>query len=124
MENTNQFLQKRIIEIEFALCQQNIDMYELIGSVRDVFSSAYLAHSIADPAIVRDLWNVLLEVFIHSDVFDNKFESIFAMSYIYHYAERQNISLNLDELKKWRIEQEGKYISSDLIECINDILSK
>lgn len=124
MKNIDLFLQKKIKEINFALCQQNNDMFDLIGSVRDIFSSAYLTDPIVDSAIVHDLWKALLAVFINSDVYGNKFDSILTMSYIYIYAKRQNIYLCLDELKKWRIEQVGKNISPELLECIDDILNE
>lgn len=86
-------------EINFAFSQHNNDMFDLIGLVRDIFSSAYLTDPIVDSVIIFDLWKALLAVFIHSNVYGNKFDSIFTMSYIYTYAKRQNIYLCLDELK-------------------------
>lgn len=123
MVNTNSFLLNKINEIKNELSQlnQNHDLFELIGSVRDVFSSAYLTNSIADSVVVSDLWQALLAVFLYSEVYSNKFESILTMSYISLYAKQNNISLNLAELKKWRTEQVSKNISLELLECVDDI---
>lgn len=123
MVNTNSFLLNKINEIKNELSQlnQNHDLFELIGSVRDAFSSAYLTNSIADSVVVSDLWQALLAVFLYSEVYSNKFESILTMSYISLYAKQNNISLNLAELKKWRTEQVSKNISLELLECVDDI---
>lgn len=109
------------IKNELSQLNQNHDLFELIGSVRDVFSSAYLTNSIADSVVVSDLWQALLAVFLYSEVYSNKFESILTMSYISLYAKQNNISLNLAELKKWRTEQVSKNISLELLECVDDI---
>lgn len=124
MRDNNVFLKEKINEINLSLSQQCSDMYDLIGSVRDVFSSAYLTTAVADNSIVKELWEVLLSVFIYSDTYDNKFDAISVMSDINLYASRLNIELPLNELRVWRGKQEGCNISSEISECIDDILTQ
>jgi len=122
MQATNIFLKEKLKEIKMASNDHHVDMFELIGSVRDIFSSAYLTKPIADPEIIQEMWGVLSTIFIHNENYDNKFDSIMAMSYVYLYAKNQNISLCLDELRKWRKKAQASSISSEVLECVDDIL--
>ena len=46
-------------------------MYELIGSIRDVFSSPYISTPIVSPNLVKELWILLTKVFIYNNIYDN-----------------------------------------------------
>lgn len=95
-------LRKKIQELKYAIDTKDSDMYELIGSIRDVFSSPYISTPIVSSNLVKELWILLTKVFIYSDTYDNKFDAIFAMDNIYLYSRRQNIKLCLKDLEKWR----------------------
>jgi len=97
-------------------------MFDMIGSVRDVFSSAYDTRIIAESDVVEELWDLLLIVFVGDGAYENKFDSISAMSDICLYAKKQNISLRLDELKEWRKKHDDKNASLEILECVDDIL--
>lgn len=116
------FLMKKIQELESALDSQCSDLYELIGSVRDLFSSPYISKPIVNSDLVKELWNVLTKIFIYDNAYDNKFDAILAMSDIYLYSRRQNINLCLNELKEWRGKHNENDTTHEILECIDDIL--
>jgi len=118
----NDFLRGKIGDIGIALASHNNDMFDMIGSVRDVFSSAYDTRIIAESDVVEELWDLLLIVFVGDGAYENKFDSISAMSDICLYAKKQNISLRLDELKEWRKKHDDKNASLEILECVDDIL--
>ena len=64
------------------------DMYELIGSIKDLY------------------------------IYNNKFDVIFAMYAIYLYSRRQNIKLCLNDLKKWRESHNRNNLTEEILECI------
>ncbi len=97
-------------------------MYELIGSIRDVFSSSYISTPIVSPNLVNELWILLTKLFIHSDIYDNKFFAIFAMDDIYLYSRRQNIKLCLKDLEKWREKHNKNNTTEEILECVDDII--
>lgn len=116
------FLMKKIQELESALDSQCSDLYELIGSVRDFFSSPYISKPIVNSDLVKELWNVLTKIFIYNNAYDNKFDAILAMSDIYLYSRHQNINLCLNELKEWRGKHNENDTTHEILECIDDIL--
>ena len=118
----NEFLIKKTEEISLALESQSSDMYELIGSVKDLFSSAYISTPIASTDVVKRLFNALLNVFIYSDIYDNQFDSITTMSDINLYAKRMNLNLCLSELKEWRNRHDETNSTEEILECVDDIL--
>ncbi|MDE9465893.1 hypothetical protein [Xenorhabdus bovienii] len=122
MLKINVFLKEKIKEINIALESQHTDMYELIGSVRDPFSSPYITKPIADPDVVKELWEVLSRVFINSGVYDNQFDAINAMGDINLYADKLNIYLDLNELEKWRKDHDDSNSKLEILECVDDIL--
>ncbi|WP_338804193.1 hypothetical protein WDV76_00685 [Xenorhabdus griffiniae] len=122
MLKINMFLKEKIKEINIALESQHADMYALIGSIRDLFSSAYITKPIADPDIVKELWEALLRVFINSDIYDNQFDAINAMGDINLYARKLSISLDLNELKKWRQDHDDHNSALEILECVDYIL--
>ena len=97
-------------------------MYELISSIRDVFSSPYISTPIVSPNLVKELWILLTKVFIYSDTYDNKFDAIFAMDDIYLYSRRQNIKLCLKDLEKWREKHNKNNTTEEILECVDDII--
>ncbi|MGJ3353138.1 hypothetical protein [Providencia sp. Je.9.19] len=123
LKNQELFLTEKIKEIKISLQSQEPDMYELIGSVRDLFSSIYNTNIIASNKIIVDLWDVLLNVFLESKYYDNRFDAIFAMSDIHLYAKRQNIDLNMHLLKEWINKNELSNETEEILECVNDILT-
>ena len=48
-------LRKKIQELKYAIDTKDSDMYELIGSIRDVFSSPYISTPIVSPNLVKEL---------------------------------------------------------------------
>lgn len=116
------FLINKIKEINANLECNNADMYELIGSVRDLFLSAYISKPIASSEVIKELFNVLLNVFIHSDTYQNQFDSIVTMNDVNLYARRQKITLCLCELEKWRREHDNTNSTEEILECVDDIL--
>ncbi|ECF6265279.1 hypothetical protein PL246_23330 [Salmonella enterica] len=122
LSKNDDFLIKKIQEINLALESQSSDMYELIGSVKDLFSSAYISKPIASTDVVKNLFNALLNVFISSDVYENQFDSVITMSDINLYAKRINIKLCLCRLKKWRNEHNEINSTEEILECVDDIL--
>ncbi|UUC95995.1 hypothetical protein [Comamonas sp. C11] len=74
-------------------------MFDLIGSVRDLFSSPYNNHPIASEGIIVKLWCSLFDVFIDDTDYDNQFDALSTMSDILMYAKRQHIELNLNHIK-------------------------
>lgn len=117
------FLREKIKEMKMSLQDQKPDMYELIGSVRDLFSSVYSNKIIACNEVIINLWDILLNVFFESNYYDNRFDAIFAMSDIRLYAKKQNIDLNLDSLKKWSNENDESSTTEEMLECVDDILT-
>ena len=115
-------LRKKIQELKYAIDTKDSDMYELIGSIRDVFSSLYISTPIVSPNLVKELWILLTKVFIYSDTYDNKFDAIFAMDNIYLYSRRQNIKLCLKDLEKWREKHNKNNTTEEILECVDDIL--
>lgn len=116
------FLMKKIQELENAFHSQHADMYELIGAVKDLFSSPYISRPIVNPDLVKGLWNVLTKIFIYNDIYDNKFDAIFAMSDIYLYSRHQNINLCMNELKEWRRKHNENDTTQEILECVDEIL--
>lgn len=115
-------LRKKIQELKYAIDTKDSDMYELIGSIRDVFSSPYISTPIVSSNLVKELWILLTKVFIYSDTYDNKFDAIFAMDDIYLYSRRQNIKLCLKDLEKWREKHNKNNTTEEILECVDDIL--
>ena len=115
-------LRKKIQELKYAIDTKDSDMYELIGSIRDVFSSPYISTPIVSPNLVNELWILLTKIFIHSDIYDNKFFAIFAMDDIYLYSRRQNIKLCLKDLEKWREKHNKNNTTEEILECVDDII--
>lgn len=117
------FLRNKTKEINVSLLNKEPDMYELIGSVRDLFSSSYNNNLIANTETIEELWGTLFNVFCGSSFYENKFDAIFAMSDIYLYAKRKNINLNLDSLKEWRGKNNISTSTEEILECVDDILT-
>ncbi|BBV08038.1 TPA: hypothetical protein ACHWKL_002954 [Providencia stuartii] len=117
------FLTEKIDEIKISLQSQEPDMYVLIGSVRDLFSSIYNTNIIASNKIILDLWDALLKVFLESKYYDNRFDAIFVMSDINLYAKKQNIDLNMGLLKAWINKNESSNETEEILECVDDILT-
>lgn len=115
-------LRKKIQELKYAIDTKDSDMYELIGSIRDVFSSPYISTPIVSSNLVKELWILLTKVFIYSDTYDNKFDAIFAMDNIYLYSRRQNIKLCLKDLEKWREKHNKNNTTEEILEFVDDIL--
>lgn len=115
-------LRKKIQELKYAIDTKDSDMYELIGFIRDVFSSPYLSTPIVSSNLVKELWILLTKVFIYSDTYDNKFDAIFAMDNIYLYSRRQNIKLCLKDLEKWREKHNKNNTTEEILEFVDDIL--
>ncbi len=119
---TDYFFNEKIKDINHALECQCVDMFDLIGSVRDRFSSPYISTSIASLHVINDLWDALLCVFLYSTTYDNKFYAIATMSDISLYSKRRNINLRCDELEQWRKEHHSNNSTDELLECVDDIL--
>lgn len=114
------FLRDTIKKIKNEFDYNYDDMYEIISSVGDLFASPYLNKSIANIETIEELWNTLLEVFLSSKSFDNKFESISVMFDIQMYGKKFNIPLELNSLKKWYNDNEHEH--EDILECVEEIL--
>ncbi|MGG4610626.1 hypothetical protein [Providencia sp. Me31A] len=122
-KDSDSFLKKKIEEIKLSLSNQCTDMYELIGSVHDLFSSAYTNKLVASKEVVEELWDVLLSVFLKSNFYENRYDAIFAMSDIHLYAKKIKINLELDAIKKWKNNSNTSDSTEEILECIDDILT-
>lgn len=120
--NYDDFLKKKIKEIDSSLKCQCVDMFDLIGSVRDRFSSPYISNSLADADVINELWSTLLRVFLYSNEYGNKFDSIITMSEIFLYSKRVGVKLNCNELERWRKEHDETNSTEEILECIDDML--
>jgi len=116
------FLKNKIIEINSALKIEGSDLSELIGNVKDLFSSPYISGTVANSDVVQELWDVLFNVFSSDPSYDNKFEAIFTMSDLTIYAKKQGIKLRLELLVEWRLSHGGNDTTEEILECIDDIL--
>jgi hypothetical protein len=116
------FLKNKIIEINSALKIEGSDLFELIGDVKDLFSSPYISGAVANSGVVQELWDVLFNVFASDPSYDNKFEAIFTMSDLRIYAKKQGIKLKLELLVEWRLSHGGNDTTEEILECIDDIL--
>ncbi|ACX88192.1 hypothetical protein Pecwa_2429 [Pectobacterium parmentieri WPP163] len=116
------FLIEKTKEIKTSLLNKEPNMYELIGSVRDLFSSSYNNNLIANTEVIEELWSTLFNVFCESISYENKFDAIFSMSGVYIYSKRKNINLNLDLLKEWRGKNNLSTSTEEILECVDDIL--
>ncbi|AOR58556.1 hypothetical protein [Pectobacterium parmentieri] len=116
------FLIEKTKEIKISLLNEEPNMYELIGSIRDLFSSSYNNKLIANTEVIEELWSTLFNVFCESISYENKFDAIFSMSDIYIYSKRKNINLNLDLLKEWRGKNNLSTSTEEILECVDDIL--
>lgn len=117
------FLKEKIIEIKISLSNQCTDMYELIGSVHDLFSSVYTTKLVANKNVIEELWDVLLSVFLKSNFYGNRYDVIFAMNDIHLYAKKLKISLELDAIRKWRKSSNTSNSTEEILECVDDILT-
>ncbi|HEK0624743.1 hypothetical protein [Proteus mirabilis] len=117
------FLKEKIIEIKISLSNQCTDMYELIGSVHDLFSSVYTNKLVANKNVIEELWDVLLSVFLKSNFYENRYDAIFAMSDIHLYAKKLKINLELDAIRKWRNSGNTSNSTEEILECVDDILT-
>ena len=77
------FLKEKMLML---LSNENVDMFSLIGSVKDLFSSAYITKKVASDNVVSDLWDSLFTVFSESKKYENQFDAIDAMYDIFIYA--------------------------------------
>ena len=121
LENDS-FLREKSREIDTALESGCVDMFEIIGSVNDIFSSAYITKEVAEPDVVKLVWSSLINVFVFSNEYDNRFDAIVTMSEISRYAKKFGISLPFYELIKWRNKHDDSNSTSEILECIDDIL--
>ncbi|WP_312689908.1 hypothetical protein [Kosakonia sp.] len=121
LENDS-FLRDKSRKIDAALESGCVNMFELIGSVNDMFSSAYITKEVAEPDVVRLVWSSLINVFFFSNEYNNRFDSIVTMSEISRYAKKFNIILPFDELIKWRSKHDDSNSTSEILECLDDIL--
>lgn len=122
-KDSDTFLKEKIAEIQISLSNQCSDMYELIGSVHDLFSSVYTNELVASKDVIEELWDALLSVFLKSNFYGNRYDAIFAMSDIHLYAKKLKINLELDAIKKWRNNSNTSNSTEDILECIDDILT-
>nr|WP_232486709.1 hypothetical protein [Pectobacterium parmentieri] len=95
---------------------------ELIGGVGDLFSSPYKREVIADSDTIQVLWDLLFNVFNQSNGNNTKFDAISTMCDIYIYQSNIGLSLSLNKIKQWR-EDLQTTTSSEILDCIDDILS-
>lgn len=116
------FLREKTKEINASLLNKEPNMYELIGSVRDLFSSGYNNNLIANTEIIEELWRTLFNVFCESIFYENKFDAIFTMSDIYLHAKRKNINFNLNSLREWRDKNNSSTSTEEILECVDNIL--
>jgi hypothetical protein len=122
ISENNSILTNKISEINKILDLKGADMFEVIGSVRDLFSSSYNNEVVADSDRITELWNVLFKVFINDSSYDNKFDAIFAMSDISNYAQKHGVKLNTEALRKWRHVCDRDNISLEILECVDDMI--
>lgn len=122
MSQRDEFITIKINEIKDHFHDQEFDLFDLIGSVNDLFSSSYQTENIASKKVIDDLWDLLLEVFLNQNNYDNKTSALFAMSDILIYAKKHQIALELEQLKEWRETHDLDSSSEELIECIDDML--
>ena len=113
-----------IEKILMLLSNNNVDMFSLIGSVKDLFSSAYITKKVASDNIVSDLWASLFTVFSESKEYENQFDAIDAMYDIFVYAEKNDVNLNLEPLREWRNIHDENNISLEILECVDEMLIK
>jgi hypothetical protein len=123
MHNETDFLKNKIKEIHSALSSKDPSINELIGEVGDLFSSPYKRDVIADEETVQDLWDFLFSVFIESDDNNTKFDAISTMGDIYTYQSNIGFELCLKNIKQWRKSSLAEESSTELVDCIDDILS-
>ncbi|MEW7311332.1 hypothetical protein AB1E22_01130 [Buttiauxella gaviniae] len=122
LSDKNVFLKNKIIEINTALTIEGSDMFELIGEVKDLFSSPYNTGTVANCEVVQELWGALFNVFSSDSSYDNKFEAIFTMSDIAIYARKQGVKVGFELLEEWRSAHGQNDTTVEILECIDDIL--
>lgn len=113
-----------IEKVLMLLSNNNADMFSLIGSVKDLFSSAYITKKVASDNVVSDLWASLFTVFSESKEYENQFDAIDAMYDIFVYAEKNDVNLNLEPLREWRNIHDENNISLEILECVDEMLIK
>ncbi|AYH03963.1 hypothetical protein [Pectobacterium parmentieri] len=122
MHAGNVFINNRTKEINNALKNNDSNINELICGVGDLFSSPYKREIIADSDTIQALWDLLFNVLDQSDDNNTKFDAISTMCDIYIYQSNIGLSLSLNKIKQWR-EDLQTTTSSEILDCIDDILS-
>lgn len=117
--NNDDFLKEKITML---LSNENVDMFSLIGSVKDLFSSAYITKKIASNDTVIDLWDSLFTVFSENKEYETQFDAIDAMYDIFVYAGKNDVELNLESLKNWRNIHDVNNTSLEILECVDEML--
>lgn len=117
----NSFLENKATQIFIALNSNDNTISSLIGNISVLFSSPYKRDVIADNDIVTHLWDILFTVFLKAHDNEVKFDAISTMGDIY----QSNIGheLELTHIKEWRKHHDSNNASTELIECVDDILS-
>ncbi|MET4861635.1 hypothetical protein [Morganella morganii] len=119
----NSFLENKAMQISIALNSNDNTISSLIGNISDLFSSPYKRDVIADNDIVKHLWDVLFAVFLKAHDNEVKFDAISAMGDIYTYQSNIGHELELTHMKEWREHHDSNNASTELIDCVDDILS-
>lgn len=122
MTTKDEFITMKMNEVKNHTNDQSFDMFELIGSIGDLFSSAYQTENIVSKLVINSLWELLLDIFLKTDNHTNRTTVLFVMSDILLYAKKRDIFLNLKPLKDWQNAHNENSTSSEIIECIDDML--
>ena len=99
----------------------NKDMYNELGYIADMFSSAYSKDIDISRESVKKIWGDLFIFFLNTPVYDNKFEAISIMNDLYVYSKRSNININNTSLREW-YEGYNEDLSEEIIDCVKNIL--